>query len=76
MPLNGPHLALDLAGRPVVTDPDRGRIIRYDPERRLLQLGGTPGQFVLPVDIIADSDGRFYVVDTGGQKVTRLTIGE
>jgi 4-amino-4-deoxy-L-arabinose transferase-like glycosyltransferase len=76
VPLNGPHLALDLGGRPLVTDPDRGRVVRYDPERRILQIGGAPGQFVLPVDVIADPAGRFYVVDTGGKKVTRLTVGE
>jgi hypothetical protein len=74
VPLNGPHLALDPSNRPVVTDPDRGRLVRYDPEAGIVQFGGGPGLFTLPVDIVAAPDGRFYVIDTGGAKVTRVAI--
>lgn len=74
VPLNGPHLALDLTNRPVVTDPERGRLVRYDPEAGVVQVGGGPGMFTLPVDIVAAADGRFYVIDTGSGKVTRVAI--
>ncbi|MCS6800521.1 MAG: glycosyltransferase family 39 protein [Chloroflexota bacterium] len=74
VPLNGPHLVLDAASRPVVTDPDRGRLVRYDVREGVQQVGGAPGLFTLPVEIVAADDGRFYVVDTGGRKVVRIVI--
>ncbi|MCL6649371.1 MAG: NHL repeat-containing protein, partial [Chloroflexi bacterium] len=76
VPLNGPHLTLDPQGRPLVTDPERGRFARYDAERAIVQFAGGPDQFRLPVEILRDQSGAIYLVETGGGKVTRLVLSE
>ncbi|GIW10641.1 MAG: hypothetical protein KatS3mg061_1698 [Dehalococcoidia bacterium] len=76
VPLNGPHLTLDPQGRPLVTDPERGRFARYDVERAIVQFAGGPDQFRLPVEILRDPSGAIYLVETGGGKVTRLVLSE
>ncbi|MFN8534283.1 MAG: PA14 domain-containing protein [Dehalococcoidia bacterium] len=75
VPLNGPHLAVDERGRAIVTDPERGRIARYDAEAGIVQLSGADG-FRLPVGIVIDAAGKLYLVETAGNKVTRISIAD
>lgn len=76
VPLSGPHLVLDGEGRVVVTDPDRGRLVRYNPQTGESWAIGTkglgPGQFQLPVGIARDAAGDLLVIDTGANRAVLL----
>jgi tripartite motif-containing protein 71 len=50
-----------------VADPGNHRIQRFGPDRRFLSAWGSegsePGQFILPIDLVVDGQGRVYVAD-------------
>ncbi len=63
-------LSVDNEGRILVADTHYYRVLIYSPEGKLLQtLGGTqgeqPGQFALVRDAVQDSQGSFYVSESG-----------
>jgi DNA-binding beta-propeller fold protein YncE len=76
VPLNGPHLAIDGTGRVMVTDPERGRIVRYDAESGTMAATGPQDRFRLPVGIAAIGPDRFAIVDTLGNSVTLVELAD
>jgi streptogramin lyase/4-amino-4-deoxy-L-arabinose transferase-like glycosyltransferase len=66
--VDGPHVAVGLDGRVYVTDPERWRVMVYEPSGEPVaqfgQHGSGPGQFQKPVGLAVDSKGRIYVVDS------------
>ena len=51
-----------------VADPGNHRIQKFGPDRRFLLAWGSegrePGQFITPIDLVVDGQGRVYVVDS------------
>lgn len=51
-----------------VTDPGNHRIQKFGPDRGFLTAWGSegqePGQFITPIDVVVDGQGRVYVLDS------------
>ncbi|MCC6166838.1 MAG: glycosyltransferase family 39 protein [Caldilineaceae bacterium] len=76
--LDGPHLAVDNAGRVYVTQPEMGQVLRLNAQGGVdalwsLRTAATPD--VKPVGIAVDGSGRLWVVDVQGGRVLRVTPG-
>ena len=71
--LFGPRSVLLLRGGVYVADTGNKRIVRFDAAgKKTGEWGGDgnrPGEFVEPVGLAADPDGRIYVADTGNHRV-------
>ena len=67
------NIELDAEGNVFVTDTGNFRVLKFDPDGRLLKqigsLGRSLGQFVRPKGIAVDREGRLYVVDSAFENV-------
>ena len=72
-----PGLDVGPAGRLAVADRQSSRIFIFEPTGTLHRvLGGWgegPGEFLRPVDVAFDRQGRLYVADVGVPRITRFT---
>ena len=69
-------VAVDGAGRVIVTDTQRHRVLRFAPsgggyvvESELGGRGAEPGRFVLPIGVAADGAGAIWVADTYNHRI-------
>ena len=69
-------VAVDSAGRVVVADTQRHRVLRFAPsaggyviESELGGRGSEPGRFVLPIGVAADGAGAIWVADTYNHRI-------
>ena len=76
-------VAVDGAGRVIVSDTQRHRVLRYAPsgsgyvvESELGGRGSEPGRFVLPIGVAADGAGALWVVDTYNHRIQRFAPRE
>ncbi|MDJ0756986.1 MAG: TIGR03663 family protein [Ardenticatenaceae bacterium] len=77
---NKPFMVADDQGRIFVTDPERYRVLVFDPFGEYLgRMGiystGYDG-FGLPNGITVDDEGRLYVVDAGNSRIMRFQVEE
>jgi len=75
----GPRgIAVDAAGRVLVTDTGNKRVVVYDSNGQFVsQIGGEgtgPGQFNEPVGIAVDGEGMVYVADAWNRRIQVLSI--
>ena len=73
-------MVADDQGRIFVTDPERYRVLVFDPFGEYLgRMGiystGYDG-FGLPNGITVDDEGRLYVVDAGNSRIMRFQVEE
>jgi len=56
-----------------LTDTGNKRVLRYDPQGTLLETWGSegtkPGEFIEPVGVAVDAEGRVVVADTGNRRL-------
>ena len=72
--LNNPYgLAVDIYGNIYAADTGTGRILKYNPEGKLLlsfgRPGSLPGELLLPQDVAVGRSKKIYVADTGNKAV-------
>lgn len=67
------QIALDSKGCFYVPDMKSQRVVKFDPEGRLIRAfgkeGTAPGEFKYPSSIVIDKMGRLYVVDSGNSRI-------
>lgn len=77
---DSPHLAVSPANVLYLTSPEEHQVFAYDMAGHLLgQLGGRgsdPGQFLKPVAVAVDAQGRLYVADPLQGRVQGFRSGE
>ena len=75
---NKPFIAVDQSNNVFITDPEKFRIIQFNPEGSLVRVWGDTGEdassLYQPAGISVDSFGRIWVADADANRIVRYTL--
>jgi len=75
---NKPYITVDANGHVFISDPEAFRVLEFDPTGQMVrgwgQYSNSTDGFGMPVGVVSDPDGKFWVVDKSNNWLLRFVL--